>query len=688
LLPVTPPTTPYIPSSPANHLELISEDSNSTAAEAKVFENSIMGADALVQLDSNNEYPVFMDTTDVEQHNSVSESYATPRKRKIECLRVEGPLTPPMFSESPAKRLKSVTFSTMVQFIPEVPSTYENGADILSPADDFAGFYEEIKPLAEEANQRIENERLLGADTIKRVNVPYLDFTLPVAPWDKYKRKADGHDTDDTELDAHMKFLLLVKRDFTKSSDSWHGLSKLERELPWEPFRTLPTRVTIEEKLHGEELLTTILEKINPSDVVTSSSAVWNKDELRIFMSDEEDEEELELELVEIERPEETKDLKALARKRKSELDDAAADEIHKINAGTPPSFRPDRCQRPVHKSSHWRGRVSSQSPPSQSQLRALNPHHPGHATVTRSKTSQKSKDSDRSLMFGGKFSASDALENFMAIQGISVGPPQAKQDNERIDVQAPAPTTTLPVHSIRTVRGGASASPRADIEPGHTGQPLLLPPCLPSIPKDLPPSSFIMSSALLQQRSLSKQIEKLYSNAEFVSRDFELPHSVAKEADLLLSPSTGLVITTLQQLKQRALPGQPDRSPIKERILSLHYRYERLVIMVTEGLNTDLEEYASSRLIDARDQEAMKELRKFALQMEGEVLVKYVPGGEQALALSVVGEMALYGLPHGSKDIGDIKPLPDETNVCYTFTFLSRILTYPSGSFSFAAQA
>jgi hypothetical protein len=195
------------------------------------------------------------------------------------------------------------------------------------------------------------------------------------------------------------------------------------------------------------------------------------------------------------------------------------------------------------------------------------------------------------------------------------------------------------------------------------------------TVAQNLVPLSFIATSNLLQQRSFMRQVEQLYPGAELVYRDYNLRHSAANEADIILSPSTGLIFTTLQQVKQRALPGQPDRSPVKERMSALQLRYERLVVMVGEGLTREMEELGSSRPDDPRDREALIHFEAFASQLAGEVLVKYVRGGEQALARSTVVEMANYGLPHGSVDIGDIKPLAVETSVsilkCFLQTFL-----------------
>ena len=160
------------------------------------------------------------------------------------------------------------------------------------------------------------------------------------------------------------------------------------------------------------------------------------------------------------------------------------------------------------------------------------------------------------------------------------------------------------------------------------------------------------------------KQIEQLYATAEMVYRDYALPYSPTDEADIILSPSTGLILTTLQQIKQRPLPGQPNRFPVKERMQALQLRYERLVVVVGEGLSHEMESQGSSRPDDPRDKDALTRLEGFANQLEGEALIKYVRGGEKALARSIVIEMAQYGLQHGSRDIGKIKPLAVETTV------------------------
>jgi hypothetical protein len=88
------------------------------------------------------------------------------------------------------------------------------------------------------------------------------------------------------------------------------------------------------------------------------------------------------------------------------------------------------------------------------------------------------------------------------------------------------------------------------------------------------------------------------------------------------------------------------------------------------------MEEHGSSRPIDNSDKGAITLFENFAGMLEGNVLVEYLRGGEQALAISIVDEMAKWGLPHGSKDIGDLKAVQDEGTVS---TILSSLAPSPS---------
>jgi hypothetical protein len=656
LLPLSPPLTPYITSSPGNHLELLSESTNATGVELEALDKQTMGNDALVpslNLEQSDESMLFagLDDTSPSQLEEDLQKPGDPLlKRRAEDLKVEGPLTSPMFSSSPMKRLKSVSFPEMLhEFIPNLPSHFESGNDVLDPDDSFAEFFKEVGPLVEKTNRRIENEKLSEADTTRRVEVPDVDPVMPVAPWTLFSRKKGGkHGAGDTELDAQIRFIQQIKRNDLKTYHSWHGGSAADRDLQWSPFLVQPASVTIDEKLHGEEQLNDVLLEPTTGNVATSSTDIWKRDGLRILEENDSDD---DLDPVSFEK---NTTIDVLVKKRKLEFEE------HDDDGRASDAKTPTVPLQPPRDSVHQHNNIRQPKYNPESKRRSSMHQH-----------SQPQENHDNSLMFGGMFSASAALQQFMEVHGKSVVEPTIQHSNTSPHSKSKAPSAVnSPAHATVNMLPQTAKPPNQgfpqDMPPSILQMPPPPLPQLPSVPRELPPCSFIISSTLLQQRSLTREVQTIYQAAELMERDFSLPHSPAQEADLLLSPSTGLIFTTLQQIKQKALPGRPDKSPVKERIARLQARYERLIVLVSEGLTREAEGNGFERLVDSRDKDVISEYETFAAVMEAEVLVKLVRGGEQALTRTIVREMVEYGLPHGSKDIGGIKLLQDETYVSF----------------------
>jgi hypothetical protein len=566
-------------------------------------------------------------------------------KRKVEELRVEGPLTPEILSDSPMKKLKSVTFSNMIQvgenlqpWSEDLPSSTSHSAT--------EELIKQIDPIVKEANRKVENEKLTGADTISRVDIPALDFTLPVAPWNEFSQRQDNkRRSDTTELEAQMRFLQQVKHDDLKSATAWRGVSDLD--LNWGWFASPSSTIKLNEKLHGETEFAKIQAEIKTGRIATSENEVWKKDGLRV-LDEEEDDGEDEIELAEFE---ECNDMEALIRKRKLELQEqeelVQAQQKRKQTAtahqgsATYKHSQEERHGPPVpsqdpHKSRHAPSGSRSQQP-------AVLP--------AQYKPVGKLESAPIELMFGG-FSASTALHKFMETQGKAIEIAKATAQ-AHTSAALPAATISAP-NKPEYVESGMWKQDSVPERPSRDTSG-------PSPPLDLPPSFCIISSSLLLRRPFMKQVESLHPKAELIYRDYNLPHAAAAEADIILSPSTGVLLTTLQQIKQAPLPGQAARSPVKERMTALQERYERLVVLVSEGLRDDS---GLTRPEDARDKETLKGLEIFAAQLGGEVIVNYVRGGEATLTRAVVDNMAKYGVPHGGDDIGDIKLFAMETTV------------------------
>lgn len=618
-----------------------------------------MDADSLPRLHSDNSDSMLLEITNPPPFSPLSVYNDPPMlKRSAEHLKVEGPLTPPMFSTSPMKKIKSVSFSEILaEYIPtmKLADSSDDGGGSSVNFDDYDDLLREIEPLATQARRSIENEQLSGADTTARVDIPDLDFSLPVAPWAEYSQsRANRRKLNETELDAQSTLIKRIKREDLKNATSWHGVSALERELRWSIFTTQVSPVNLEEKLHGEMEWDNLLAELNAGDIATSSSLIWKRDGLRLLDEEEEEEQEIELEeeLLESEKAEEQRDIEALIRKRRLEMEDDSEEQARKRTALRSDFRAQGQKKQDTLASHHWRD--TSPTRTRDSQYNQAKPQ----ASNSRQKTMPPPKETGDELMFGG-FSASTALHKFMETRGKPMAASIAAQTQQSSMIANPQMLHTLPVRSrepsqeVSTIAAPVTSHPAIK----KYVHPIAL-------PKHLPPCSFIVSSILLHRRSLLKQIEHLYPSAEIIYRDYTLPHSASDEADMILSPSTGLIFTTLQQVKQRALPGQPDRSLLKERMLALQFRYERLLVMVSEGLTREMEERGSPRPTDSRDEDAIAQFEAFAANLEGTLLVEFVKGGEQGFARSLVLKMAEFGLPHGSVDIGDIKPLAVETSV------------------------
>jgi hypothetical protein len=170
-----------------------------------------------------------------------------------------------------------------------------------------------------------------------------------------------------------------------------------------------------------------------------------------------------------------------------------------------------------------------------------------------------------------------------------------------------------------------------------------------PKRPSNLPASFFIISTTLLSQRPLFRTIKTLYPAAHLIERDFSAPmvgddsifgHTDNDDADLILSPKTGLILTTVQRLRQRsALPGETaifnSGKQIKERIKRVSRRYERLLVFVT----------SPSKLSSKSDWEVIAEFFGFVARLAENcnVVPRIIEGGEEEVAKWVVGVM----LPH-----------------------------------------
>lgn len=147
---------------------------------------------------------------------------------------------------------------------------------------------------------------------------------------------------------------------------------------------------------------------------------------------------------------------------------------------------------------------------------------------------------------------------------------------------------------------------------------------------------SAIVSSSVLASHQLVRYVQAHLPNLDFIERDSVVPparsgtSNMTKEADLSLSPSTGLICTTVQKLKQRPLPGQGNFFGVRERIAATSSRYERCIVLISDGRPHNQVPVSA---LDERDATAVNDFIGFANGLKSSVEVCYIPGGDAELS-------------------------------------------------------
>ena len=218
----------------------------------------------------------------------------------------------------------------------------------------------------------------------------------------------------------------------------------------------------------------------------------------------------------------------------------------------------------------------------------------------------------------------------------------------------------------------------------------------LPPILAPLSRAQCIVSSTFMTLRGLVRHLQRLYPALDLIERDYgkattrsvqnttpgRFPatswsaESFGNEVDIIVSPTTGILLTTVQKLHQRPLPGSKAPQALQARLVSVAPEYESVVLFVSQSLNKDIAPTA----LTASDSTAVAEITAFSKSayfksLNVDVSVVLSVGGEKHLA----HWLAAYVAQH-SPSIPDIILKLEETR---WEVWLRRI-----GLNAFAAQA
>ena len=636
LLPLSPEVSPFIPSSDVGHFELLSDKTSPTRDELSRLDQQILRPDVIVfkeskrNRDSNSIPPDSDSIGNIFSPLKGMRNTPSPpafKRRRAEDYKVEGPLTPQLCDEPPPWMAKCVSFKeNLASAIGGLPMIGK--PEDVSSQDIDMMFEETIRPIAEGFDRQIEQEQLQEADTTRRVQVPIMDFSRPTPPW-KLERNGINDST------RQKAFLAKLKKEHF-SNDWWRISRKQERALQWAPFPSDLARVAIHDVIDEDSSAENYIAQPECPDL---SISVWKPDGLRILDEEATDDEDMENAIFP-----DTNGFESLMWRRKLELTEGDTKN---------PRIARDEEQAMTK------------------------------STMCEATELEKDRLNEKS------FSALESVSNFMTIRSY---------DTVKFHVKPSTTYTPKPIGSKEE-----KAVPTLDSKPAGENTRITGPEVMPlasdsaiSIPTlNVPPtpSPFIVSSLFLSRTKIARQIPKLYPSAELIERDFNLhlnlrPSTSVKsresksdqhdemidEADIILSPGTGLIWTTLQKVKQKSLPGHTARSPVRDRVLRTAPRYERMVMLMSAGCIVENNKTMITAL-DGQDYCAVSEFTSFCTSLQQGVEVIFTGGGEQELLTWTISLMVKY-----SVCARGIRLLQDET--------LWEIFLRKAGLNAFAAQA
>ncbi|KAF5872449.1 putative nucleoporin nup49 protein [Botrytis fragariae] len=502
------------------------------------------------------------------------------KRKAIENLKVEEILTPPKPLEESGPR--SVHFNNIVE---EFLLSSRPQSLFFEPVIETKFFEEAFGDNGEIAQHQVEQERL--ADTRNRVEVPVMDFSIPEPLW---------MITNFRSVNAVNLALTKFAKDISVSpSMRWPGLRKLHSKVPWVPFEHTLGNI-VEDSMGNKKTWEVFVCSLDDEKVVTSSNLTWKREGFRILQDNtdgDDDDDELELGYF----PKEPLKVPPLI----GQQDFEAQDVNQRQKSGFQPTLNAYRDTmvpfKPLITPEMRREIANANSLPFTKRARSV-------------------VDEQTSLL-GGIFSAKDELNNFMEIRGAKK--PRLIESSHFLVPDLPAP---LPSNQITLGKESQFQQP----EPSRSPLPT------PIINAPTAPISLILSSTILKNRPLLRSLEALIPTLKICERDFSAhnttawnPGSVIRspvtsnlthEADIIISPSTGLILTTLQHVKQKPLPGHKTAVPIRDRLEKVSARYENLVILVASPTTG----------IGDSDSIAWADFVGFTLTLPARIIVNYIP--------------------------------------------------------------
>jgi len=621
--PVTPPLTPppeprqpFEPSSsdPALQVPVFSDPPSPTKQDLKALEEEIFRQDlptpvrAVPSSDSTLEGFPHEQSADLDPDPS-----SELRPKKWSDVKVEVPLMCEEFIALP----KIVRFDDYVD-----EHLFERLSNSPMALEDESKFFESLEEAYRTANMEAEQEKLSREDTTARVDVPDLNFEKPDAPWKPFEELRN----QDALLELQKSFLLET---VASSIPEWPGGRGMESRLSWAPFTSNFAKLALEDDVPADDTTWKALVE-DDGNIIDSSSLTWNRDRLKI-LCDEDDDEELDYGTFRKDTP---PNLSIIVKKRKKEFQE---------REGSRNALAAAKGSKPA---------IS---------IKGGTPKPNVAATATGGFG-----------FFDGEFSVQGSLNNYLEHRGLKrtkiAESSYFTESAETHPMKDKPQDKTIKVPDIPTRRSPANKEklPVPEIQPLNAN------------------TWIVVSTSLLRNRALINSIEAQLPSVKLIERDFKAHNTSAwmlgsvtrspvksaldTEADIIISPTVGIILTTLLTIRQKPLPGQKKVKPeIYQRVEKVSPRYEKLVVLVSEGKDDEV----TARMTES-DCLTFTEFAGYLSGSENPISIQYVGGGEGTLSKWIVSNIVQFRV--------DTELIVDET---FWELFLRR-----AGLNAFAAQA
>lgn len=457
--------------------------------------------------------------------------------------------------------------------------------------DGFLG--ENFQSIADETARSVEQEQLQQIDAVARVPIPVMDFSSPQPDWVQLQMNEK----------CILKFIQAGKEELFEPPH-WPIHKADESKLVWTPLGTCTSLIPADENMDdGERLVEAFIKVPQDTELLTSADFVHRASHFAVLQNDDEDE-EIETLLAE---PKPQKDLIEIVRKRPHDGDVGIAQKkprhiIREPSSG--PSMRSDGQSLLLVNSSGMSGKL----------LANFMEIHAAKKKWTQSRyfVSHQNESADDPAA-GGKKTFSKSSERTHGQQSRDL-----KTSSKSFRIKAPYPETVLPT---------------------------------------IPLTVFV---SIRIPRRLIRTLEDLVPGLTMIERDYDAyntsvwrPGSVARsvvvspmvdDADITVSPSTGLIITNMIRIRQKPRLGT-NKGMVQTRIEKASVRYGDLVVLIggEGGIEDSLLQMSPS------DSAALTELQGFASGLGCHVKVQYIGGGDSTLVRWVAFCICKYGNPdHG----------------------------------------